>query len=255
MSAEQFAGRLLALEGGVDMAKLRDGFLVKEQLRRVVQAGASLCKLPFYVDDSAASTLWEIRARARAFASKHTKALIIIDYLQLIRGLSMKNRNRYQEIGEISRGLKALAREVNAPVMVLSQLSRDAEQYSDGYRMLSTLRESGDIEQDADVAIILHRPPKSAGENLENVVVATVAKHRNGPTGKTPLLFDKKQQRFLPASRPTGQDPPRNPAPKRAGTPARQEPPKFYKTQEEVPSPPEQYDLSTVDGGDDDLPF
>jgi len=215
MAAEQFALRMLAIDQGVDVQQLREGFNARMELRKADAAVESLRGMPFMVDDTPGATLWEIRSRSRAFASKNDNPVIIVDYLQLVRALTQK-QNRYLEIGDITRGLKSLAREINAPVVVLCQLSREAEMQPDGFRMLSTLRESGDIEQDADVVVILHRPTESVVKTYEekhgvgsadNIVQATVAKHRNGPTGKVSLVFDKKQQRFHMLARPGSHDP------------------------------------------------
>src|SRR5690606_37306172 len=148
-----------------------------------------------YIDDTPNITVLELRSKARKHAVQHPLDLLIIDYLQLMSG-SSRAENRQVEISEISRAIKGLARELKCPVIALSQLSREAEKDDGGSPKLSHLRESGAIEQDADVVLMLSRPSVSEQEGRENVINLTVAKQRNGPTGPVELLFEKNIQRF-----------------------------------------------------------
>jgi replicative DNA helicase len=160
---------------------------------------AELSEAPIYIDDTPGMTIMEMRTKARRAAHDHQLGLIIVDYLQLMSGSSRRGQdNRVQEVSEISRGLKLIARELNVPVLALSQLSRLVEQRSPQIPMLSDLRESGSIEQDADLVMFLYREdyynPETERQNLTDVILA---KHRRGPTGKVELFFDKSRVRFM----------------------------------------------------------
>ena len=193
MAKEQLTQRLLCMEGGIDSAKLRSGFLAKEEMSKLIPAAGRLTDAPIFIDETPNITMLEIRSKARRHMAQHDVQLIIIDYMQLMSG-SRRAENRQVEISEISRHIKGLARELHVPILALSQLSREAEKDDTGRPKLSHLRESGSIEQDADVVIILWRPSKK--EEDDNQIELIIAKHRNGPTGIVKLLFLKNYQQF-----------------------------------------------------------
>ena len=203
MSASQLAQRMISIDGGAQLGRIRLGFQADAELAKVDSAARRLSDFPIAIDDTPGQTLAAVRSTARRHIRKAGGGLIVVDYLQLMRSAPAtrgKQIQRYQEIGEISRGLKQLARELDAPVIACCQLGRSADAETDGFRMMSHLRESGDIEQDADTITILARPApeviKEAGEGGKSLVSATVAKHRNGATGSADLFFDKPAQRF-----------------------------------------------------------
>jgi replicative DNA helicase len=209
MSSEQLVQRLLCAEGRIDAQKLRRGRLSPEEHQRLASAAGHLNTAPIWIDDSPGSNVLEIRAKARRLQSELRSdgkdlGMVVIDYLQLMSGAS-RTDNRVQEVSEISRGLKALARELEVPVVALSQLSRGPEQRTDKRPMLSDLRESGSIEQDADIVMFLYRPEYYAAmdkrEELEGKSELIVSKHRNGPTGVVDLYFHKAYTRFDSAAR------------------------------------------------------
>ncbi|MDX9893048.1 MAG: replicative DNA helicase [Patescibacteria group bacterium] len=203
MSKEQLVDRLLCSEAGVDLWKMRTGKLSDQgeddDFTRINRAMGHLSEAKIFIDDTANSTIMEIRTKARRLQTEHGLSLVVIDYLQLMEGTSGRGDNRVQEVSEISRGLKAIARELNVPVIALSQLSRGVEARDSHIPRLADLRESGSIEQDADVVLFIYRekmyqqdlPPDRA--NLAEVIIA---KHRNGPTGKVKLFFDEKNVTF-----------------------------------------------------------
>ncbi len=197
MSAEQVVQRLLAAETGVDSQRLRLGLIRDEEWPRVVQAIGILSETFIFLDDTPAISAMELRAKARRLHAEHGLDLIIVDYLQLMQGDS-RSENRVQEISYISRSLKSLARELNIPVVALSQLSRAVEQRQDKRPILSDLRESGSIEQDSDVVMFVYREemynPDTEKQNIAEIIVA---KHRNGPTGVIPLYFRKDVAQFV----------------------------------------------------------
>jgi len=195
MSKEQLTQRLLCLEGRIDSRRLRTGFLAKNEMKKLIPAAGRLDPAPLYIDDTANITIFDIRSKARRHIAQHDTALIIIDYLQLMSS-SRRAENRQVEIAEISRSIKGLARELHVPVLALSQLSREAEKDDMGTPKLSHLRESGALEQDADVVLILSRPPKHEAEENSDLIKLQIAKQRNGPTGLVELLFLKNVQRF-----------------------------------------------------------
>jgi replicative DNA helicase len=199
MSAEQLALRLLAIQAQVDSQKLRTGRMSDADWDRLVEAIGALSEAPIFVDDTPALSLIEMRSKARRLHSEQGLGLLIVDYLQLMQGAS--NENRVQEISSISRGLKQVARDLEVPVLALSQLSRAPEQRPNHEPMLSDLRESGSLEQDADVVMFIYRD-KVYNEETERPHVADiiVAKHRNGPTGKVHLFFQESLMRFLDLS-------------------------------------------------------
>ena len=194
MSREQVMDRFLATEAGVDLWRLRTGHLEEESgdFTELGKAIGRLADAPIFIDDSAAPTSLEIRAKARRLHAKHNLGLLVIDYLQLIRG-HQRTESRGQEVSEISRSLKALAKELNIPVLALSQLSRAIEQRGGTKEpQLSDLRESGSIEQDADVVMFIHR----RDENQKSQAQIHIKKHRNGPTGNVDLRFNEESATF-----------------------------------------------------------
>ena len=201
MSKEQLVLRLLSSVSGIDSQRLRSGFLEELDFARIAPAMNALSQAPVYIDDTPNMSAMELRTKARRLAAEVGLDLVIVDYLQLMQsGSSNKDANRVQEVSEISRGLKALARELKIPVIALSQLSRQPEMRESKEPRLSDLRESGSIEQDADLVMFLYRE-KERGADDQNtegeVVKLKLAKHRNGPTGEIDLWFKKAQTRFV----------------------------------------------------------
>lgn len=199
MSAQQLVDRLLASEAGVDSWKLRTGKLSNDQEYQAVQeAMTKLSDAPLYIDDQPGNNILKMRSSARRLKNEHGLDLLIVDYLQLMSPTSSKaSDSMVQQVTEISRSLKILARELDVPVLALSQLSRAVEQRG-GKPRLSDLRDSGSIEQDADVVMFIHREDKLNKESdRPNIAEIMVEKHRNGPVGSTELYFDGKHVRFL----------------------------------------------------------
>ncbi len=201
MSKDQLVERLLSAEAFVDLHRLRSGGLRPEDYPKLSRAAGLLGTAPIWIDDTPALTLLEMRSKARRLKAEHDIGLIVVDYLQLIRGVG-RSESRQEEISYISRSLKALARELQTPVVALSQLSRAPEQRgSDRRPMLSDLRDSGAIEQDADLVIFIYRS-EMYGQQLEKTDIEEgmaevhLAKHRNGPTGTLKLAFLKQYTRF-----------------------------------------------------------
>jgi replicative DNA helicase len=199
MSKEQLVDRLLAMESGVDAWALRTGKLTDHDFEQIGEAMGTLAEAKLYIDDTPGITVSDLRTKARREAHSQKLGLIIVDYLQLMSGGGKyaSEGNRVQEISEISRGLKGIARELNVPLVALSQLSRSVESRSPKIPQLADLRESGSIEQDADVVAFLYREdyyePDSERKNLMDVLIK---KHRNGPTGAVELYFDREKQRI-----------------------------------------------------------
>lgn len=208
MSKEQLVDRLLCSEAGVDLWKMRTGNLSdrpdSDDFPRIGRAMGILSEAPIYIDDTPGNNVMQIRTKARRLQAEHGLGLLIIDYLQLMEShKSGGSENRVQEVSEISRNLKGIARELNIPVLALSQLSRAVEQSKPAIPKLSHLRESGSIEQDADVVMFIYR--KSADRNYReedippderNIGEIHIAKHRNGPTGMVKLFFDETQASY-----------------------------------------------------------
>ncbi len=195
MSAEQLVQRLLATETGVDSHRLRLGQINDNEWDRISRAFGRLSEANIFIDDSAAASIMDIRSKARRLQAEHGVDVIIVDYLQLMSG--RRTENRVQEISEISRGLKGLARELNVPVVALSQLSRAVETRADHRPMLSDLRESGSIEQDADIVMFIYREEKyDETSDKKGIAEIMVAKHRNGPVGSINLRFFEQTARF-----------------------------------------------------------
>uniref|UniRef100_A0A7V4TFD7 Replicative DNA helicase n=2 Tax=Candidatus Caldatribacterium saccharofermentans TaxID=1454753 RepID=A0A7V4TFD7_9BACT len=196
MSKDQIAQRMLCSEARIDAGRVRKGFLTERDWPQLAHAAGRLAEAPIFIDDTPSISVLELRAKARRLKAEKNLGLIIIDYLQLMKGYG-RSENRQQEISEISRSLKAMARELNIPVIAVSQLSRAVEQRSPKRPQLSDLRESGAIEQDADLVILIYREdyynPNTSKKNIAEVIVA---KQRNGPVGTVELLFQKDFARF-----------------------------------------------------------
>jgi len=195
MSKEQLVLRLLSSVANIDSQRLRTGFLEEMDFTRLAPAMNSLAEAPVFIDDTPNISTMELRTKARRLQAEHDLGFIVVDYLQLMQGT--RTDNRVQEVSDISRGLKALARELNAPVMACAQLSRAVEQRPGNRPQLSDLRESGSIEQDADIVMFIYREEQydreSQRKNLADVIVA---KHRNGPLKDIELRFSGAQTRF-----------------------------------------------------------
>ncbi len=224
MSADQLATRILAENSGISSENLRMGKISQQDFRNLARAAAELESLPLYIDDTPGLTIAALRTRARRLKRQRGIGLVIVDYLQLLQGTGRNgNDNRVQEISEISRGLKTLAKELNVPVLALSQLSRAVEQREDKRPQLSDLRESGSIEQDADIVLFIYREeyyvasrePKRPIEGADDAKIhdayeewrrdmervygmaeLIIAKQRHGATGKVKLKFESKITRF-----------------------------------------------------------
>ncbi len=191
MSKEQLIERMLCSQARVDLQRLKTGFLSESDWPKLTAAYSELYEAKIFIDDSTDTTLTDIRTKARRLKIEQDIDIVIIDYLQLIRSRG-RVENRVIEISNITRGLKNLARELNVPVVVLSQLSRAVDRRDDKRPILSDLRESGSIEQDADVVMFLYRPDPDIPEEIE----LNVAKQRNGPTRSVRLVFLRNYTRF-----------------------------------------------------------
>ena len=197
MSKEQLVQRMLCAHARVDAHKVRTGYLATSDWPRLTAAAGKLSEAPIFIDDTPAISVMELRAKARRLKSHHGIKLIILDYMQLMRGSAMNMESRQQEISEISRSLKALARELSVPVIAISQLSRAVESRTDHRPQLSDLRESGAIEQDADVVVLILREEYyNPSPDNQGVAEAIIAKQRNGPVGSLKLAFIKEFTRF-----------------------------------------------------------
>lgn len=197
MSKEQLAQRLLASEAEIESNRLRSGRLTQNEFDPLIQAMGTLTELPIYIDDTSNLTVTQMRSQVRRLQSEHKGqlGLVLIDYLQLMEGNS---DNRVQELSKITRSLKGLAREMNVPVIALSQLSRGVESRTNKRPMMSDLRESGSIEQDADLVLMLYRDEYYNQDSPDRgVAEVIVAKHRNGPIGTFKLLFKPELTKFL----------------------------------------------------------
>ncbi|MBG0789182.1 MAG: replicative DNA helicase [Desulfovibrionaceae bacterium] len=198
MSMEQLMTRLLAVQAKVDLSNLRTGFLEDSDWLKLHEAADSITNAPIFIDDTPALSTLELQARCRRLKAEHNLGLVVVDYLQLMRS-SARPDSREQEISDISRHLKALAKELDVPVIALSQLNRKVEERTDKRPMMSDLRESGAIEQDADIIIFLYRDAaynKSEDNPLKNHAEIIIGKQRNGPTGRCELFFRKEYTRF-----------------------------------------------------------
>jgi replicative DNA helicase len=201
MSKEQLVLRLLSSVANIDSQRLRSGFLEEMDFARIAPAMNALSEAPLYIDDTPSISTMELRTKARRLQAEAGLDLVIVDYLQLMQAATTnRDSNRVQEVSEISRGLKALARELSVPVVALSQLSRQPEMRNENEPRLSDLRESGAIEQDADLVMFLYREKDKGGDDADTdgeVIHLKLAKHRNGPTGSIELWFKKSQTRFV----------------------------------------------------------
>ncbi|HLS67204.1 MAG TPA: replicative DNA helicase [Pseudogracilibacillus sp.] len=197
MGAEQLVQRMLCAEGNIDSQRLRTGNLEQEDWGKLTMAMGSLSHAGIFIDDSPSVRVADIRAKCRRLAQEHGLGMIIIDYLQLIQGSENAKENRQQEVSEISRSLKSLARELEVPLIALSQLSRSVESRQDKRPMMSDLRESGSIEQDADIVGFLYRDDYYNQEVEEQNIEIIISKQRNGPTGTVELAFVKEYNKFV----------------------------------------------------------
>lgn len=199
MGAEQLVMRMLCAEGNINAQNLRTGALTDEDWRKLTMAMGSLSNSGIFIDDTPGIRISEIRSKCRRLKQEHGLGMILIDYLQLIQGSGRSSQeNRQQEVSEISRSLKGLARELEVPVIALSQLSRGVEQRQDKRPIMSDIRESGSIEQDADIVAFLYRDDyyDQESEN-KNIIEIIIAKQRNGPTGTVQLAFVKEYNKFV----------------------------------------------------------
>ena len=207
MSKEQLVDRMLCAQANVSLWKMRTGNLSDKEgnndFAKIGEAMGKLAEAPIYIDDSGSLSIMEIRAKCRRLQMEKGLGLIIIDYLQLMEGRGKYGDNRVQEIAEISRGLKSIARELNVPILALAQLSRAVEATHPAIPKLSHLRDSGSIEQDADIVMFIYRKAADRGYNVEELPTEDrhraelyIAKHRNGPTGRVDLFFDETTTSF-----------------------------------------------------------
>ena len=199
MSKEQLVDRMLADASGVDSWNIRTGNLSDDDFSKITDAMGEMAEAPIYIDDKPGLSVLEMRTKARRVAHEQELGLIVVDYLQLMQGSGRHDGNRVQEVSEISRGLKLVARELNVPVIALSQLSRSVESRTPPIPQLSDLRESGSIEQDADIVSFIYRPGYYEPDNpdVANITDLIIAKHRNGPVGKVSLFFHPERLRFM----------------------------------------------------------
>lgn len=215
MTAESLVMRMLCSRARVNMRNIRDGFLAERDFPKLTGAAGKLATAPMYIDDTAGLSILQLRAKARRMHQQYGVKLIVIDYLQLLNASSSRIENRQQEIAQISNGIKALAKELNIPVIVLSQLNREMEKDKNRKPRLSDLRESGAIEQDADLVALLYKPEaeKDDEDGVAQELDATpvnllIAKQRNGPTGDVHLTFFKGFTRFESAAKVGAEDMP-----------------------------------------------
>jgi replicative DNA helicase len=208
MSKEQLVDRMLAEAAGIDAFNIRTGNLSEDDFGKLSDAMGEMAEAPIFIDDTPGLSVLEMRTKARREAHNHPLGLIIVDYLQLMQGSGRNySDNRVQEVSEISRGLKLIARELDVPVIALSQLSRSVESRHPQIPQLSDLRESGSIEQDADIVMFIYREdyynPETDNQHITDLIIA---KHRNGPTGKVQLYFHPEQLRFMSLDRTVNEE-------------------------------------------------
>jgi replicative DNA helicase len=215
MTAEALVLRMLCSRSRVNLRNIRDGFLAERDFPKLTGAAGKLSGSPLFIEDSPSLSILQLRAKARRMHQQHGVKLFVIDYLQLLHSTARRAENRQQEIADISNGIKALAKELDVPVIVLSQLNREVEKERNRKPRLSDLRESGAIEQDADVVALLYKPnsgdddDSGGGAEPEAVPVnLLIAKQRNGPTGEVPLTFLKGYTRFESAAKVSAEDVP-----------------------------------------------
>ncbi len=213
MTAESLVLRMLCSRSKVNLRSIRDGFLAERDFPRLTNAAGKLANSPLFIDDSPGLSILQLRAKARRMAQQYGIKLFVIDYLQLLHSTARRAENRQQEIADISNGVKALAKELRVPVIVLSQLNRELEKDKSRKPRLSDLRESGAIEQDADLVGLLYKPDSGEDDDGGSDQEATpvnllIAKQRNGPTGDVHLTFLKSYTRFESAAKISGDDVP-----------------------------------------------
>jgi replicative DNA helicase len=202
MSRHQLALRMICSDARVNSKRLRSGYLAQDEMNRIVASVGRLSEAPIYIDDSDSLTALELRAKARRLKKEKDIGLMVVDYLQLMRGNSYRasSDNRVQEVSEISRSLKSLAKELDIPVIAISQLSRSVENRNDKRPLMSDLRESGALEQDADLILFIYREEMYAKaetpEEKKGIAEVIIGKHRNGPTGEVNLAFLSPYTRF-----------------------------------------------------------
>jgi replicative DNA helicase len=212
MTAESLVMRMMSSLARVNSRAIRDGFLAERDFAKLTTAAGQLAKAPLFIDDSSGLSILQLRAKARRMHQQHGIKLFVIDYLQLLHSTARRAENRQQEIADISNGVKALAKELKVPVIVLSQLNRELEKDKNRKPRLSDLRESGSIEQDADVVALLYKPSSGDDEDGPSPdqeaapVNLLIAKQRNGPTGDVNLTFLKSCTRFESAAKISGED-------------------------------------------------
>ena len=203
MSKEQIMYRLLGMESNINQMRLRSGKLYRTDWVKLSKVIKILSKLPFFIDDTSDLSIQDIRSKIKTILfEQNNVGLIMIDYLQLMQNSKFKNENRAYELAQITRSLKNIAREFNIPIIALSQLSRNVENRVDKKPILSDLRESGSIEQDADLVLMLHNRNTNQF-NADKTTLPTdliIAKQRNGPTGTVQLIFDKKRTKYINAN-------------------------------------------------------
>lgn len=205
MSRSEIAMRLLSAETGVFLSKMRSGEMTAQDWSQVTKSVSKVSQAPLYIDDSPNMSMLEIRSKCRRLKQQHNLGLVVLDYLQLMSS-GKKVESRQQEVSEFSRSLKLLAKELEVPVIAVAQLNRGPEQRSDRKPMLADLRESGSLEQDADVVLLLNRPDYYDEEDRPGEADIIVAKHRNGPTATIPVVFQGAQARFGNLARAGGFD-------------------------------------------------
>jgi replicative DNA helicase len=214
MTAESLVLRMLCSRSRVNMRSIREGFLAERDFPKLTGSAGKLANAPLFIDDSSGLSILQLRAKARRMAQQHGIKLFVIDYLQLLNSTSRRAENRQQEIADISNGIKSLAKELSVPVIVLSQLNRELEKDKSRKPRMSDLRESGSIEQDADLIGLLYKPSsgdedEGAAPEQESVAVnLLIAKQRNGPTGDVHLTFMKSYTRFESAAKVSADDVP-----------------------------------------------
>src|SRR5436190_3207121 len=212
MTADSLVLRMLCSRSRVNLRNVRDGFLAERDFPKLTGAAGEMAKAPLFIDDSSGLSILQLRAKARRMSQQYGVKLFVIDYLQLLHSTARRAENRQQEIADISNGIKALAKELNVPVIVLSQLNRELEKDKNRKPRLSDLRESGAIEQDADLVALLYKPSSGDDEDVpaqeqEAVPVnLLIAEQRNGPTGEVPLTFLKAYTRFESAAKISPED-------------------------------------------------
>jgi replicative DNA helicase len=215
MTSESLVLRMLCSRSRVNLRNVREGFLAERDFPKLTGSAGKLANAPLFIDDSSALSILQLRAKARRMSQQYGIKLFVIDYLQLLHSTARRAENRQQEIADISSGVKSLAKELNVPIIVLSQLNRELEREKNRKPRLSDLRESGAIEQDADVVGLLYKPSSgddeesgSAAEEDAVPVNLLIAKQRNGPTGDVNLMFLKSYTRFESAAKVSDEDVP-----------------------------------------------